>query len=165
MTHPLTIPDPRTVVGVVLLVFGGWLVLEGALMLSVGQLAIAAGFLVSGWWFRKCGAPAMASAGWQCWARFCLVALPALFAVYVLGYFVLMDRHRPTSPAGAFVRFESSFRWAPREQARARPTYQTPWGCVTTWNILYQPMDRLWFQHFPRSQQETEALRKMGYYR
>lgn len=134
-------------------------------MLSVGQLAIAAVFLALGWWFRKRGAAALTSAGMRHWARFCLVAIPVILAVYVAGYFALMDRYRPTSPAGAFVRFESSFRWAPREQARARPTYQTPWGSVTTWNILYQPMDRLWFQHFPRSQQETEALRKLGYYR
>ncbi len=148
-----------------LLVFGGWLALEGAFMLSVGQLAIAAAFLAFGWWFRKRGAAALASAGLLHWVRFCLVAIPVILAVYVAGYFVLMDRHRPTSPAGAFVRFESSFRWARREQARARPTYQTPWGSVTTWNILYQPLDRIWFQHFPRPQQETEALRKLGYYR
>jgi hypothetical protein len=148
-----------------LLAFGGWLALEGAFMLSVGQLAIAAAFLAFGWWFHKRAAAASTSAGLRHRARFCLVGIPVILALYVAGYFVLMDRHRPTSPAGAFVRFESSFRWAPREQARARPTYQTPWGSVTTWNILYQPMDQLWFQHFPRSQQEAEALRKLGYYR
>ena len=148
-----------------LLVFGSWLALEGALMLSVGQLVVAAAFLLVGWWFRKRGAAPLASTGLWRWARFCLVALPVIAAVYLVGYFALMDRHRPTSPAGAFVRFESSFRWAPREQARARPAYETPWGSVTTWNILYQPLDRFWFHHFPRSQQETEALRKLGYYR
>ncbi len=134
-------------------------------MLSLGQLVIAAAFLAFGWWFRKRGAAPLTSGRLRRWARFCLVALPVILAVYVVGYFALMDRHRPTSPAGAFVRFESSFRWAPREQARARPAYQTSWGSVTTWNILYQPMDRFWFHHFPRSHQETEALRKLGYFR
>jgi hypothetical protein len=165
MTHQLTIPDPKAVLGVTLLVFGGWLALEAALMLSVGQLAVAAVFLGFGWWFRKRGPAALTSASLRRWMRFCLVAVPVILAVYVVGYFMLMDRHHPTSPAGAFVRFESSFRWAPHEQARARPAYETPWGSVTTWNILYQPMDRFWFQHFPRTQQETEALRKLGYYR
>lgn len=152
------------VFGAVLLVFGGWLALEAVLMLSVGQLAVAAVFLSFGWWFRKRGATALPRVGLRRWACFCLVAVPAILGVYAAGYFVLMDRHRPTSPAGAFVRFESSFRWAPREQAKARPAYRTPWGSVTTWNILYQPMDRFWFQHFPRSPQEREALRKLGYY-
>jgi hypothetical protein len=164
MTQQLTIPDPGAVLGVMLLVFGGWLALEAAFMISIGQLVVAAAFVAFGWWFRKRGAAALASGGFRRWARFCLVAFPALLAAYVAGYFLLMDRHRPTSPTGAFVRFESSYRWAPREQARARPAYPTPWGSVTTWNILYQPMDRFWFQHCPRSQQEKEALRKLGYY-
>ena len=134
-------------------------------MLSVGQLVIAGAFLAFGWWFRKRGAAPLASACLRRWARFRLLALPVLLAVYLIGYFALMDRHRPTSPAGAFVRFESSFRWAPREQARAPAGYLTPWGSVTTWNILYQPMDRFWFRHFPRPEQETEALQKLRYYR
>ena len=166
MTHSLTIPDPKVLVGIALLVFGGWLALEGALMLSFGQLVIAAAFVLLGWFLRKRGAAALARADFRRWLRFCAVALPALVGIYVLGYFALMDRHRPTSPAGAFVRFESSLRFAPREWVhKAQTPYETPWGSVTTWNIIYQPMDRLWFQYFPRSQQERDRLREIGYYR
>lgn len=157
------IPDPRALVGITLLVFGGWLALEGALMVSTGQLVIAAAFLMSGWWLRKRGAAVPRIAGFRRWMRFFLVAVPLVLALYVLGYFVLMNRHRPTSPAGAFVRFESSLRWAPRERQRDS-TCETPWGTVTTWNILYQPMDQLWFHYFPRSQQERDRLRNVGYY-
>ena len=166
MTRSHTIPDPKAVAGIALLVFGGWLALEGAFMLSVGQLFIAAAFVLSGWLFRKRGVTALASAGSRRWLRFWTLALPVLFGVYILGYFALMDRHRPTSPAGAFVRFESSLRFAPREWVdKAQTPYETPWGSVTTWNIIYQPMDRLWFQYFPRSQQERDRLREIGYYR
>jgi hypothetical protein len=166
MTHSLTIPDPKVVVGIASLVFGAWLALEGVVKLSVGQLVIAAAFVLFGWLLRKRGTAALASVGFQRWVRFCAVAFPVLLGVYVLGYFVLMDRHRPTSPAGAFVRFESSLRFAPREWVyTAQTPYETPWGSVTTWNIVYQPMDRLWFRYFPRSQQERERLREIGYYR
>ena len=167
MTHSLSIPDPKVVVGISLLVFGGWLALEGAFMLSAGQLVIAAVFVILGWLLRKRGAAALAGVSFRRWLRFGAIAVPVLLAVYVLGYFVLMDRHRPTSPAGAFVRFESSLRFAPREwmDKGGQRTYQTPWGSVTTWNIIYQPMDRLWFRYFPRSQQEYQRLREIGYYR
>jgi len=166
MTHSLTIPDPKVVVGITLLVFGGWLALEGVFMLSAGQLVIAVAFVLLGWLLRKRGAAALAGASFRRWLRFGALAVPVLIAVYVLGYFMLMDRHRPTSPAGAFVRFESSLRFAPREWVyKAQTPYETPWGSVTTWNIIYQPMDRLWFRYFPRSQPERERLREIGYYR
>ena len=166
MTHSLTIPDPKVVVGITLLVFGGWLALEGAFMLSAGQLVIAAAFVLLGWLLRKHGAAALAGANFRRWLRFGAIAVPVLLAVYVLGYFMLMDRHRPTSPAGAFFCFESSLRFAPREWVyKAETPYETPWGSVTTWNIIYQPMDQLWFRYFPRSQPERERLREIGYYR
>ena len=166
MTHSLTIPDPKVIAGITLLMFGGWLALEGAFMLSGGQLLIAAAFVLVGWLLRKRGTAALTSTGFSRWLRFCALALPVLLAVYVLGYFALMDRHRPTSPAGAFVRFESSLCFAPREWVHKGQTpYETPWGSVTTWNIIYEPMDRLWFRCFPRSQQERERLREIGYYR
>jgi len=166
MTHQLTISDPKVLVGIMLLVFGGWLLLEGAAMLSFGQLLIAVAFVLFGWFLRKRGAAALPSASFRRWSHFFAVALPVLLVVYILGYFALMDRSRPTSPTGAFVRFESSLRFAPREWVyKAKKPYETPWGSVTTWNILYQPMDRLWFRYFPRSQQERERLREIGYYR
>jgi hypothetical protein len=93
MTHQLTIPDPKVLAGIALVVFGGWLALEGALMLSMGQLLIAAVFVSVGWFLRKRGAAMPASTGLRRWLRVWAVALPVLLGVYVLGYFVLMDRH------------------------------------------------------------------------
>jgi len=166
MTHQLTIPDPKLLVGIALVVFGGWLALEGALMLSVGQLLIAAAFISVGWFLRKRGAATLASTGTRRWFRFWAVALPVLLVVYVFGYFMLMDRHDPTSPVGGQTRFDSSLRWAPHEWVtKAVPPYETPWRSSTSWNIIYQPMDRLWFHYFPRAQQEVEMLRARGYYR
>ena len=166
MTHQLTIPDPKVLVGIALVVFGGWLALEGALMLSVGQLIIAAAFVLVGWFLRKRGAATLGSTGMRRWFRFWAVALPVLLGVYVLGYFMLMDRHSPTSPVGGQTRFDSSLRWAPHEWVtKAVPPYETQWRTSTTWNILYRPMDRVWFHYFPRSQEEVEGLRTSGYYR
>lgn len=166
MTQQLTIPDPRVVVGIILIVFGGWLAVEGAVMLSVGQLLIAAAFISVGWLFRKRGASTLAGAGLRRWLRFCAVAVPVLLGLYVLGYFVLMDRHNPTSPVGGQTRFDSSLRLAPHEWVtKAVPPYETPWRSSTSWNFIYQPMDRLWFHYFPRSLQEVGMLRSRGYYR
>jgi hypothetical protein len=164
-TNALFIPDPKIVLGVALIVFGFWLAIEGVLMASAGQLVIAAVFLLFGWWYRKRGVSDLNKVGLWHWMRFCALAVPTLFAAYVLGYFVLMDRHTPTFPSASAVHFESTLRWAPYESIdKAVPPYQTKWKSVTTWNILYKPMDHFWFQHFPRSQEEVEQLRDMGYY-
>ncbi len=170
MTGELTMPNPKKVAGLALIIFGGWLGLEGALMLSIGQFLVAGSFVTLGWFLRKRGATGQGggSSGQRVreWMQFSAFAVPVLIAAYLLGYLALMDRHRPTSPSAEFVRFESSFRFAPREWVhKAQVPYQAPWGSVTTWNILYQPMDRLWFHYFPRSQQEIAHLRKLGYRR
>ena len=165
-TNTLFIPDPKMVFGVALIVFGFWLAIESVMIFSVGQAVIASMFLSVGWWFRKRGIADLTKVSLWRWMRFCALGVPALFTAYVLGYFVLMDRHTPTFPAGSAVRFESTLRCAPYEwMDKAVPPYQTKWKSVTTWNILYKPMDRFWFQHFPRSQEEVERLRAMGYYR
>src|SRR5437870_1611670 len=114
MTLVNIFPDPKSVTGMALIVFGGWLALEGALMLSVPQLAIAAVFIFAGWHFRKRGAArtnVLSHAGgrnFRRWVRFCAAAIPILVVAYVMGYFALMDRSRPTSSAAMFTRFESS---------------------------------------------------------
>ena len=165
MRQQSSIPDPRLLIGVALVVFGLWLALEGALMSSPGQVVIAAAFLSFGWWLRRRGARIQRSADFRRWAFSCATALAVAVAGYVLGYFVLMDRHSPTSSV-SHTKFESSFRWAPREWvSKAKPPYETPWRSSTSWNILYQPMDALWFHSFPRSPQEVERLRENGYYR
>ena len=167
MANSLTIPDPKWILGITLLAFSGWLAVEGGLMMSIPQLLIAIIVFTAGWQLRKRGTiPLCVSAtSMHEWIRFCAIATPALLTAYVVCYFVLMDRHRPTSPAAAYTRFDSSLRWASREWVdKALTPYETPWGSVTTWNILYQPMDCLWFHFFPRPKEEVESLRALGYY-
>jgi hypothetical protein len=99
------------------------------------------------------------------WLWFIGRALPVILAVYVAGYLALMDRQVPTHPAGG-RKFESSLRWAPREWVhKAVPPYKTPFGPATTWNLIYAPMDRVWFHFLPRSPESVERLREAGYYR
>jgi len=86
---------------------------------------------------------------------------------YIAGYFVLMDIHRPTSPyRNANEFFESSFRWAALTRASKDNTGpETPFPEVSIWNIIYRPMDKVYFRLFPRSSNEVERLRAIGYYR
>src|SRR5215212_8792715 len=132
MQRIATMMDPKTLAGVALVVFSAWLMLEGAFMASMAQLAIAGILIVGGLWLRRQGITAAHSASTPIagrWGRFAAVAVPVLLAAYVGGYFVLMDRRRPTHPAGAFTRFESSVRWAPREWVyKGQPPYETPSG-------------------------------------
>ena len=100
--------------------------------------------------------------------HFCAIALPLVLTAYVLGYFALMNRHRPTSPAGAYKKFQSSFRWASLEQGRklrSMPSFQTPFPNVTLWNVIYEPMDKIYFRLWPRPYAEVERLRQIGYWR
>ena len=101
---------------------------------------------------------------WKFWLRV-VCAVPVF---YVVGYFALMDRHRPTSPLGAYGYFQSSFRWVGNEsiQKPSMPApVPTPHPGVTVFNVIYEPMDRLYFRLFPRPQSEVERLREIGYYR
>jgi hypothetical protein len=127
------------------------LALEGAFMLSAGQLLLASAFVSVGWLLRKRRKAALASADMRRWLRFWAGALPVFVGVYVFGYFILMDRHNPTSPVGGQAKFDSSLRWAPNERVtKATQPYETQWRSSTTWNILYRPMDRVWFRYFPQ---------------
>ncbi len=96
------------------------------------------------------------------WLR--LLALVLL--VYVGGYFVVMDVHRPTSPYRVGNdHFESSCRWAPATRAsKEEAGPPTVFPKVTVWNIIYRPMDKLYFKLFPRTRDEVERLRALGYY-
>jgi len=99
---------------------------------------------------------------WKFWMR-----VVAVFAVlYVVGYFPLMDRHRPTSPSGAYGYFQSSYRWADDEwiQHPAMPEpKRTPYPDVSILNVIYEPMDKLYFWVFPRSESELDKLGRLGY--
>jgi len=86
--------------------------------------------------------------------------------IYGVGYFVLMDSHRPTSQfRGANDYYESSFRWAQKRHASkgdAGPETRIPE--VTVFNFLYAPLDKIFFRIFPRPDVEIEELRSIGYY-
>ena len=99
---------------------------------------------------------------WRSW----LQVLAVLLVLYMVGYFVLMDRHRPTSPfQRANDYFESSFRWAAKQRASKDNTDpETPFPEVTLWNVIYDPFDKVFFHMFPRPTAEVEKLRAMGYY-
>ncbi len=99
--------------------------------------------------------------------RFWLRAAVLVLVAYIAGYFILMDSHRPTSPyRNANEFFESSFRWAALTRASKDNTGpETPFPEVTIWNIIYRPMDKLYFRLFPRSSNEVERLKAIGYYR
>jgi hypothetical protein len=90
-----------------------------------------------------------------------------MLVLYLAGYFILMDVHRPTSPyRNSNDFFESSFRWAPHTRASKDNTGQeTPFPEVTIWNIIYRPMDEVYFRLTKRPPEEVEKLRALGYYR
>jgi hypothetical protein len=107
-------------------------------------------------------AQSMKRSRWQFWVQ--LVGVLAL--AYFVGYFVLMDRHRPTSPAGAYGYFQSSFRWARNEVVhKSVPPQVTPYPNVTILNVIYRPMDSVYFRFFPRFDSEIDHLQSMGYFR
>jgi hypothetical protein len=62
---------------------------------------------------------------------------------------------------GEFKDFQSSFRWAaPMPDKRGRPM---KFPDTTTWNVIYEPMDKMYFRLFPRSQADWDKLRNYGY--
>ena len=99
---------------------------------------------------------------WRFWLR----AIAPVVILYPVGYFVLMDRHLPTSPfQAANDYFDSSFRWAAKQRTSKGTGPETQFPEVTIWNIIYKPLDTVYFRVFPRSDAEIERLRELGYYR
>ena len=90
-----------------------------------------------------------------------LIVVPVL--VYIVGYFVVMDRHLPTSlyPRDAHY-FESSCRWATRQGSQKGGPPDTPWPNATGWNELYRPLDKVYFTFFPRSDADIQRLRYLS---
>ena len=92
--------------------------------------------------------------------RFWLKAILALPVLYIVGYFVLMDRSRPEA-FGEVKNYQSSFRWAgPMLGKGGEPT---KFPATTIWNEIYDPMDNLYFKLFPRSLEEKKRMRDYGY--
>jgi hypothetical protein len=173
MTRALAIPHPKRVTGIMLLALSFWPALEGMFLLSLPEVCIALVLAGIGWQLcRRTAVVQGAVVGnelrdsLKLWAKFSVVAVPLLLVAYLAGYFVLMNKHLPTShfrtDAGFF---ESSFRWAPRQHVGKGEGPRT--GCpeVTILNIIYRPLDQLYFKFFRRSDAEVERLRALGYYR
>jgi len=91
-----------------------------------------------------------------------LVAIPPV--LYFVGYFVVMDKHQPTSRFRRDAHyFESSYRWATKQNSQKGGPPDTPWPNATGWNDLYRPLDKVYFRFFPRSDVEEERLKEMGW--
>ncbi len=165
--------EPRVVAGIFLMAISVAPLIEGVFLVCFAEIGIALALAAAGWWLRKSAANLsgggrlmLGQSGLACWLRFTTVAVPIMFLAYVLGYAVCMDRQSPTNPGGTFQHFPSSFRWAPREWVRrASIAYATPWKQATIWNLIYSPMDTLYFYLFPRTRAEEERLRVLGYYK
>jgi len=98
------------------------------------------------------------------WLRIFLVVIVAPVLLYVVGYFVVMDRHQPTSPLRRDAHyFDSSYRWATKQNSQKGGPPDMPWPNATGWNDLYRPLDRIYFRLFPRSDVEITRLKDMGW--
>jgi len=173
MIRPLLMPC--TITGLVLVTLGLVMVLEGLVLPTFVEALIGLALTVAGGWNVRSGmsqGTRLGAANWKSamlkqWSRFCAVSAPLAVMFYVAGYFCLMNRHSPTTPAGAYHKFDSSFRWAPLDtnrKPRWAPLHQTPWPAVTIWNVIYRPMDNIYFRIWPRPSDEIEKLKSLGYY-
>lgn len=167
------LPEPRAVAGLVLLVVSAAPMIEGLVLVSFPDIVIACVLAAAGMWLHRpvTNLPGAAASPFphslrQRWLRFIAIAIPIGVLAYALGYVAFMDRQCPTHPDGLLKRFPTSFRWAPRAWVKkASITYATPWRETTIWNVIYDPVDRLWFRVFPRTRAEEDRLRALGYYR
>ena len=158
--------------GIILLALSFWPALEGIFLHSLPEVFIALTLAGIGCCLcrRKVAAQgetveSTLRGSIKLWAKFIVVAVPVFAVGYLAGYFVLMNRHLPTSHVRTDAGyFESSFRWAPRQHISKGEGPRT--GCpeATILNIIYRPLDQLYFEHFRRSDAEVERLRALGYF-
>lgn len=154
------ITHPFVITGLTVMVFGGIMLLEAALDLIWIEAVIGSFIVACGWFLRHRGIVDGATS--IRWPGFLGAALPVMAVLYIGGYFSLMDRSRPTDPLGGSGVFQSSLRWVPDGWGWGR---RRPYPKTTVFNVLYRPADRLYFSMVPRSQDEVERLRELGYYR
>src|SRR2546430_1058383 len=94
-------------------------------------------------------------------SKFWLRVAAVVIALYIAGYFILMDRLLPTSPHHHDAHhFESSYRWAAKQNSQKGGLPDMPWPNATGWNDLYRPLDRIYFRFFPRSEVEIKRLKE-----
>lgn len=173
MMHAHAVKDPGVIAGFAVLAFSAVVAFEALRLFSVPELLLAALLATLGWQLRRRGLHILAEVGATTskelrrrWVSFCLIALPVFVCGYVLGYFVLMDRHLPTYPhQDRHRRFESSFRWAGTEERPLKIRKSEPWPFpnVTIWNLIYRPLDKIYFHLHPRTEAEFELLSQRGW--
>jgi hypothetical protein len=152
------IGHPLVVAGLFLMVFAGLVLFDALASLAWAEAVFGLLFATSGWHLRRRGLSDV-SRGWT-WRRFLLVVAPSLPVLYVAGYFILMDRSRPTDPI-CERRFQSSLRGVHYSRGWG---HWRPYPDVTIFNIMFQPADTFYFKWFPRSDDDIERLRALGYY-
>jgi hypothetical protein len=153
------IGHPFVITGLVTIVFAGVVLLDALLSLAWAEAAIGLVLIAGGWLLRSRGGSEI-SRRWT-WLRFLAIVLPALPLLYVSGYFVLMNRSRPTDPLGE-IQFQSSLRGVHYSRGWGR---WRPYPEVTVFNLIFRPADKVYFTYFPRSDEEIERLRALGYFR
>ena len=127
-------------------------------VLALAAVVIAVGFALIGY---------SSATGKRSPWRLCVRAVVALVVVplllYVVGYFVVMNRHLPTSRYSRDAHyFESSCRWAAKQCSQKGGPPASPWPNATGWNDLYRPLDRVYFTFFPRSDSDIQRLRYLS---
>ena len=140
MFHKLA--NPFVISGLVLMVFGGLLLLEAASWSIVIEATLALTTSAVGLFVWRTGEARCITL--RTWFRCLIFGLPTLLILYVAGYFVLIDRSRPAfSDWSAMPRyFDSKLRMLPKE-----------WNShqVTILNFVFWPADKVYFRLYPRA--------------
>ena len=161
MFHKLA--SPFVIAGLMLMVFGGLLLLEAVFCSIVIEAILALGISVAGWFVRRAGIAKHITL--RTWFRLLTLGLPTLLILYVAGYFVLMDRSRPTfwSMSARPHYFDSSLRMVPNEWGDFAHTFRAGNSLqVTILNLVFRPADKVYFWLYPRSEEEQDRIRRPG---
>jgi hypothetical protein len=149
---------PLVITGLSLMIFSAFVLLDALMSLAWSEAAIGGVLGSCGWLLRRSGVSR--KSGRLTWLGFLAIILPSMPIFYVLGYFALMDRSQPTDPAGV-RHFQSSLRWMPYSRGWGQ---RRPYHDVTIFNILYSPADTIYFKWFPRTDEELQRLKALGYF-
>jgi hypothetical protein len=149
---------PLVITGLSLMIFSAFVLLDALMSLAWSEAAIGGVLGSCGWLLHRSGVSRKSRR--LTWLGFLAIILPSLPIFYVLGYFALMDRSQPTDPA-AVKHFQSSLRWMPYSRGWGQ---RRPYHDVTIFNIIYSPADKIYFKWFPRTDEELQRLKALGYF-
>ena len=161
MFHKLA--NPFVITGLVLMVFGGLLLLEAVFWSIVIEATLALTTGVAGLFVWRAGEARCITP--RTWFRCVILGLPTLLILYVAGYFVLMDRTRPTfwNSSARPHYFDSSLRMVPGEWGDFAHTYREENSPqVTILNFVFRPADKVYFRWYPRSEEEQDRISRPG---